>query len=165
MACARVPTSVVCLLSALRVHDIGTAAPSVPSDASTIRALLEDICAMPCPEALSTSFAFDGPRVCQAVTACFERHATPWTADAPAVLTPAFYQRAEPAARWSHYLASGAVLVPPPASFDVIGEAIMRFLGPVRDRIVAGEPFADMWPAGGPWSSAIRTERVASGRR
>ena len=28
MACARVPTSVVCLLSALRVHDIGTAAPA-----------------------------------------------------------------------------------------------------------------------------------------
>jgi predicted transcriptional regulator of viral defense system len=28
MACARVPTSVVCLLSALRVHEIGTQAPA-----------------------------------------------------------------------------------------------------------------------------------------
>ena len=28
MACARVPTSIVCLLSALRVHDIGTQAPA-----------------------------------------------------------------------------------------------------------------------------------------
>lgn len=28
MACARVPTSIVCLLSALRVHDIGTQTPS-----------------------------------------------------------------------------------------------------------------------------------------
>ena len=108
--------------------------------------------------ALSTSFAFDGPRLCQAVAACFERRATPWTADAPAVLTPAFYLAAEPAARWSHYLASGAVLVLPPASFDVIGESIRRFLRPVRDQVVAEEPFAGMWPAGGPWSSTARPE-------
>lgn len=115
--------------------------------------------------ALSTSFAFDGPRLWRAVAACFESRATPWTPDAPAVLTPAFYQRAEPVARWSHYLASGAVLVPPPASFDVIGESIMRFLSPVRDRIVAGEPFAGMWPAGGPWSSTARPESEQHGGR
>ena len=28
MACARVPKSIVCLLSALRVHDIGTQSPT-----------------------------------------------------------------------------------------------------------------------------------------
>jgi len=42
MACARVPKSVVCLLSALRVHDIGTQSPAevwlaIPHEARTPR--------------------------------------------------------------------------------------------------------------------------------
>jgi len=55
-------------------------------------------------------------------------------------------------ARWRNYLAAGAVLVPPPAQFGSIGERIIEFLGPVRERIVSREALAGAWPPGGPWS-------------
>lgn len=112
--------------------------------------------------ALSTSCAFEGPRLRQAIAACFERRRTAWTPAAPRALTPAFYQMSELATRWRHYLASSAVLVRPPARFDVIGERIGRFLGPVRESIVAREPFASVWPAGGPWSPVALTGQRAT---
>lgn len=101
--------------------------------------------------ALAGAFAFDGERLREAIAACFERRATPWTAEAPRALTPAFYRTPEIETRWRNYLSAGAVLAAPPAQFEIIGERILRFLGPVRESIVAGEPFAQTWPPGGPW--------------
>lgn len=102
--------------------------------------------------ALSDSFEFDGETLQRAVAACFERRGTPWTDEAPRVLTTAFYQAPELEARWRNYLAAGAVLVPPPAQFDTIGERIIGFLGPVRERILSRDNAAETWPPGGPWS-------------
>jgi len=101
--------------------------------------------------ALSGAFAFDGAKLQRAIAACFERRGTPLQPETPRVLTSAFYQAPEIEARWRSYLRAGAVLVPPPAQFDVIGEAIMRFLGPVREGIVAGLWVARTWQPGGPW--------------
>lgn len=101
--------------------------------------------------ALAAAFEFDGAALQKAVTACFERRGTLWTGEAPRVLTPAFYQMPELETRWRNYLAAGAVLIPPPAQFETIGEGIIRFLGPVRAGIVAGESFAGSWAPGGPW--------------
>lgn len=101
--------------------------------------------------ALAGSFAFDGAILRGAVAACFERRKTPWAAEAPRALTPAFYQSPEPETRWRNYLAAGAVLVAPPSGFDVIGERIIRFLGPVRETILSSDPFAQSWPPRGPW--------------
>jgi hypothetical protein len=101
--------------------------------------------------ALAGAFAFEGAAVQRAVAACFERRGTPWTGETPRVLTPAFYQTPEIATRWRNYLAAGAVLVQPPARFEVIGERIVRFLGPVRENIVAHNAFAGTWPPEGPW--------------
>jgi len=101
--------------------------------------------------ALSTAFAFTGLTLQRATAACFERRGTPWTDGVPRALTPAFYQTTEIEARWRSYLAAGAVLVPPPAQFDVIGERIMRFLGPVRDSTIEGLSFMSTWEPGGPW--------------
>jgi hypothetical protein len=101
--------------------------------------------------ALSGEFEFDGVTLQRAVAACFERRATPWTEEAPRVLTPAFFQIPEIAKRWRDYLAAGAVRVPPPAQFEVIGERIGCFLGPVREAILAGDTFRKNWPSGGPW--------------
>jgi hypothetical protein len=101
--------------------------------------------------ALSTAFAFIGPTLQRAITACFERRGTPWTDGVPRALTPVFYQTPEIEARWRSYLASGAVLVPPPAQFKVIGERTMRFLGPVRDSIIEGHSLTSTWEPGGPW--------------
>jgi predicted nucleotidyltransferase component of viral defense system len=101
--------------------------------------------------ALAGAFAFDGPRLQQAIAACFESRVTPWTAEVPRALTPGFYQISDLERRWRSYLASGAVIVPPPAQFDIIGERIVHFLGPVRNRIVEGAAFDLAWAPRGPW--------------
>jgi hypothetical protein len=101
---------------------------------------------------LAGTFAFDSESLQRAVAACFERRGTPWTEEAPRVLTTAFYQVPELEARWRHYLAAGAVLVPPPAQFGTIGERILEFLGRVREGILSGEALAEVWQPGGPWS-------------
>lgn len=101
--------------------------------------------------ALAGAFAFDGAKLQRAVSACFTRRGTPWTDETPRVLAPAFYQLSEIAKRWRDYLAAGGVLVQPPAQFDVIGERIVPFLGPVRDAVVAGQAFSRRWTSGGPW--------------
>jgi hypothetical protein len=108
--------------------------------------------------ALAGAFAFDGAKLQRAVAACFERRGTPWSDEAPRVLTTAFYQAPELEARWRNYLAAGAVLVPPPAQFDTIGGRIIEFLAPVRARIVSGDGPAGAWPPGGPWSHRQSTE-------
>jgi hypothetical protein len=102
--------------------------------------------------ALAGAFTFSGASLERAVAACFNRRRTPWGKVTPPVLTPAFYRMPEIEARWRSYLAAGAVLIPPPAQFEVIGKRIVRFLSPVRDSILAGEPFAAVWPPSGPWS-------------
>lgn len=108
--------------------------------------------------ALAGSFAFDGATLQRAVAACFECRGTPWRDEAPRVLTTAFYQVPELEARWRNYLAAGAVLVPPPAQFDRIGERIIEFLGPMRERILSGDGSAGSWLPGGPWSHQQPTE-------
>jgi hypothetical protein len=102
--------------------------------------------------ALAETLTFDGRLLRDTVSACFERRRTPWTGELPRVLTPAFYQLPALAMRWRNYLAAGAVLVPPPAQFDVIGERIIQFMGPVRRSIVADEPFERAWTPGETWS-------------
>ncbi len=109
--------------------------------------------------ALAGAFAFDGLNLQRAVAACFERRGTPWSSEAPRVLTTAFYQAPELASRWRNYLAAGAVLVPPPAQFDTIGERIIAFLGPVSETIRSGHGLAGDWPPGGPWSREGGTRR------
>jgi hypothetical protein len=107
--------------------------------------------------ALAGAFDFEGAVLQRAVAACFDRRRTPWTDETPRALTPAFYQMPELTARWRNYLAAGAVLIPPPAQFADIGERVTGFLGPVRDSIVADEPHALTWPAGGPWQPRNET--------
>jgi hypothetical protein len=101
--------------------------------------------------ALAAQFAFDGPSLQRAIAACFQRRATPWSAEAPRALTAAFYQTAEIATRWRRYVTAGAVLTPPPAQFEIIGALIISFLNPVRTSIVAGESFTSTWQPRGPW--------------
>lgn len=102
--------------------------------------------------ALAGTFAFDGPSLQKAIAACFERRATPWTSEAPRALTAAFYQISDIETRWRRYLNAGAVLTPPPAQFEVIGERIIHFLGPVRRSILEGASFDLAWAPGGPWT-------------
>jgi len=101
--------------------------------------------------ALAGAFPFDGPALRDAVAACFQRRGTPWTPHIPEPLTLTFYRTALLEERWRHYLAAGAILEPPPQRFDQIGERIIRFLGPVRESILAESEFSRSWNPGGPW--------------
>ena len=101
--------------------------------------------------ALAASLPFDGQRTRQAIAATFERRGTAWAAEVPRALTPAFYQLPELAERWRGYLAREALLAQPPAQFEIIGEGVIAFLGPVRRSIITGDSFAHSWPPGGPW--------------
>jgi hypothetical protein len=109
--------------------------------------------------ALCGAFEFDGAVLQHAVAACFDRRRTPWTDETPRALTPAFYQMPELATRWRNYLAAGAVLIPPPVQFADVGERIIEFLGPVRQSIVATEPFAQTWQPTGPWKPSEERSR------
>jgi hypothetical protein len=113
--------------------------------------------------ALAANFAFDGPTLREAVARCFERRGTPWAEERPRPLTPNFYSDSDMAARWRAYLNAGSVLIPPPTRFEEVGEAILRFLAPVRDAIVAAEPFEQGWSPGGSWKP--REVAVSGGGR
>jgi len=101
--------------------------------------------------ALSGAFTFVGAGLHAAVAACFERRRRSWSDEVPRVLTSAFYQMPELQARWSHYLAADAVIVAPPARFEIIGERVIQFLGPIRLSIVSEGRASGLWAPGGPW--------------
>ena len=108
--------------------------------------------------ALSETFAFRGTELQEAVARCFERRGTPWPAEVPDALTPAFYSNSDMQERWIAYGRQGGLLSSPPSTFEPIGERIRYFLGPVRDSILVGESFDMLWPAGGPWEDRISSK-------
>jgi hypothetical protein len=103
--------------------------------------------------ALAGEFAFDAESLSRAIAACFEHRGMQWTPESTSVLTAGFFESPQLNLFWQHYLAAGSVLVLPPDEFRVIGERIIRFLGPVAASLASGQPFAGTWEAGGPWSS------------
>ena len=110
--------------------------------------------------ALSETFAFDGLELQEAVARCFDRRGTPWSAEMPEALTPAFYSNAQLQDYWTAYGRHGALLHPPPSAFEEIGNRIQSFLGPVRNSILTGEPFDMHWLPGGTWK-ACKQQRKA----
>jgi len=104
--------------------------------------------------ALSGAFAFDGVALRKAVADCFARRGTPWTEETPDALTSVFGADSDLDARWRAYLSKGHFRPQPPGAFGEVCDRIRAFLGPVRESMIAGEPFAQTWPPGGPWKPA-----------
>jgi hypothetical protein len=102
--------------------------------------------------ALSSAFAFNGAELRGAVAACFERRRIAWSSEVPSPLSVTLYADAAMRARWNAYLRSGAFRTSPPADFELIGERVRAFLGPVRESVVAGHDFKGIWMPGGPWT-------------
>ena len=105
--------------------------------------------------ALSETFKFGGVELHEAVERCFERRGTAWTPTVPDALTSAFYSNPGLQGRWQSYGQDGQLLCPPPSAFEVIGDRIQSFLGPVRDRILASKSFEMNWPPKGPWQYPV----------
>ena len=108
--------------------------------------------------ALSETFAFGGPELQDAVARCFDRRGTPWSAEMPEALTPAFHSNPQLQDYWTAYGHQGGLFNLPPSAFEVVGDRIQSFLRPVRDNILAGEPCRMYWPPGGPWKSTTTGE-------
>lgn len=106
--------------------------------------------------ALSETFAFDGPELREAVARCFERRGTSWAGEMPEALTPAFYSNPQLQHYWTAYGHQGGLLHLPPSAFEEIGSRLQSFLGPVRNSILAGEPFDMHWSPAGPWQARNR---------
>jgi predicted nucleotidyltransferase component of viral defense system len=100
---------------------------------------------------LSSAFAFDGPVLRLAVVACLERRGTVWTEELPDALGSSFYSHIDLQTRWSHYLRAGSFHALPPASFELVGDRILHFFGPLRDSMIANVGFGAHWEPGGPW--------------
>jgi len=100
--------------------------------------------------ALSSQFDFEGPVLKAAVRACFERRRTSLD-ELPDALRSAFYEDGRLDAFWRAYVEAGTFSAPPPTSFEVLGERIREFFGPLRESLVAEVAFEREWPAGGPW--------------
>lgn len=101
---------------------------------------------------LSQNFVFQGNPLRKAILACFERRGTPWTDEIPEVLQLTFYSDDSLQTRWQSYCPQSNLLVQAPyVSFEVVGERICAFLGPVCKSILANTPFLMYWPSGGPW--------------
>lgn len=115
--------------------------------------------------ALSDSFAFEGITLRNAIAKCFERRSTPWTTAVPDALGTAFFADTDLQARWRAYHRSGDFRILPPENFEIIGERVRDFLGPVLDSMISEFAFEKRWPAGGPWRpvSAQREEGTADG--
>ena len=100
--------------------------------------------------ALSEEFAFEGPELREAIRGCFKQRGTVWTPETPPALTSAFYSRAQQITWWNNYCRK-EFMMPPPTEFGVVGERMLRFLGPIGESILADTPFDLHWNAGGPW--------------
>lgn len=101
--------------------------------------------------ALPRALPFDGPVLQQSIAACFARRGTPLQSVAPEPLTPAFYAQPELVSRWRSYLAASRPIGVPRSSFSVLGEEIIRFLGPVQLALTTSAGFVAKWAPGGPW--------------
>ena len=103
---------------------------------------------------LSQNFAFQGNALCKAILTCFERRGTPWPDEIPEVLQLTFYSDDGLQTRWQSYCPQSNLLSQAPfVSFEVVGERICAFLGPVCKSILANTPFLMYWPSGGPWNT------------
>jgi predicted nucleotidyltransferase component of viral defense system len=100
-------------------------------------------------QALAERVEFDGPRLCEAIRATFERRGLPIGADLPAALTPAFAGDAVMRGRWDAFLSrnrlDGTDLV------TAVGDA-RRFVNEPWMALARGAVFVRRWPPGGPWS-------------
>lgn len=113
--------------------------------------------------ALSDTFAFDGAELQQAVTRCFERRGTQFSAETPDVFAMAFYTNAARRDLWQAYGHQGELFKAPPKDFEEVGRRLQYFLKPVYVSILAGEKFAFYWPAAGPWQSHMSREQGERG--
>lgn len=99
---------------------------------------------------LARKFEFQGPLLCQAIRATFERRRTPVPAEAPMALSSEFAQDRGKQTQWRAFIAKGK-LDTGGAGLGEVVDALRGFLMPAAQAIVAGQSLGMVWPAAGPW--------------
>lgn len=101
---------------------------------------------------LSKHFAFDGQLLCQAIQATFARRKTMLPTDIPIALTSTFYENPLKQRQWASFLKKGRFIDEHLPLTEII-PLLHDFLIPPVQALVAGQPFEQSWPAGGPWQN------------
>ena len=100
---------------------------------------------------LSEQFEFDAGRLGRAVAATFERRATRIDSTLPAGLHPRFFADDARVRQWRAYLSRNR-LPGAPANFQVVGERLRAFLGPVWEGLATSLPANGTWLPGNGWN-------------
>ncbi|MDD4891921.1 MAG: nucleotidyl transferase AbiEii/AbiGii toxin family protein [Phycisphaerae bacterium] len=99
---------------------------------------------------LSNDNEFDGAVLSQAIKATFRRRATPLPERPPLALTSEFATDALKQTQWRAFVRKGRLAVEP-TSFDAVVKALVEFLWPPTEALVAGGEFVKTWVRGRPW--------------
>ncbi|MCE9584560.1 MAG: nucleotidyl transferase AbiEii/AbiGii toxin family protein [Planctomycetes bacterium] len=100
---------------------------------------------------LATAFPFEGALLAQSIDATFGRRATPIPLAPESSMTPEWYADSKRAEYWKAYLRRDE-LTGAPVDFRLLGEGILRFLGPPVREMGARKSFKLQWSPGGPWT-------------
>ena len=101
---------------------------------------------------LSRQFEFQGPVLCQAIRATFERRRTPVPATAPLALSSEFAQDRGKNTQWRAFIGKGK-LDAGGAGLDEVIDALRGFLMPPAQAVAAGGLLEMVWPASGTWQT------------
>ena len=112
---------------------------------------------------LARRFEFDGETVQGAVEETFRQRRTPLAGVRRMALSHGYYEDPTRAERWQVHQQQVGTDAAGPARLVDAGEEMRRFLGPVCDSLIAENPFARAWPAGGPWRPGIRARTGGGG--
>ncbi len=99
---------------------------------------------------LARQFDFQGPLLCQAIRATFERRRTPVPAQVPVALSSEFAQDRGKQTQWRAFISKGK-LDTGGVGLDEVIDTLRGFLMPAAQTIIAGGSLGIVWPASGPW--------------
>ncbi|HEY7124722.1 MAG TPA: nucleotidyl transferase AbiEii/AbiGii toxin family protein [Ktedonobacterales bacterium] len=114
---------------------------------------------------LGHRFAFEGAVLAQAIQATFARRRTPLPSETPLALTGLFGDDRSKQVQWQAFLSKGKLEVEASGLGAVVG-FLQGFLLPPTLALPSEQPFALVWPAGGPWQEKAPELQVpASGQQ
>ncbi len=99
---------------------------------------------------LARQFDFQGPLLCEAICATFQRRRTAVPSAAPLALSPDFSRDPRKLLQWRAFLGKGKLDTESTGLNEVV-DTLRRFLLPVIVAITAKQPLDMSWPATGPW--------------
>lgn len=101
---------------------------------------------------ISRRFGFDGPSLCAAFRATFERRETAIPGEPPAALTEGFFTDENKLRQWQAFLKKGK-LDAAGFTLEQVCMFLNAFLMPPTLALSTGETFQRVWPPVGPWQA------------